>query len=100
MNCASLLLSWKKVLLQDAPKRELLETRLSNFKIHVPILPCMIEAILLFPFPLVSRRRPQLVSASGRPKLRSGVRLLARLGPPRGCGCLFRTRCSHIIDEI
>ena len=30
-------------------------------------------------FPHVARVRPQLVSAGGRPELRSGVRLLARL---------------------
>ena len=34
----------------------------------------MAEAILAIP--LVARGRPQLVSASGRPELRSGVRLL------------------------
>ena len=33
--------------------------------------------------PLVARGRPQPVSASSRPELRSGVRLLAFLGPPR-----------------
>ena len=43
------------------------------------ILPRKVEAILVFLFPHVAHRRPQLVSASDRPELGSGVRLLARL---------------------
>ena len=43
---------------------------------------------------------PQLVSASGRPQLWSGVWLMALLGPPSECGCRFCTRCSPILDEI
>ena len=41
------------------------------------------EAILVMLFLHVARGRPQIVSASGRPELRSGVRLFARLGPPQ-----------------
>ena len=43
----------------------------------------MVEALLVILLPLVARGGPQLVSASGRPELRSGVRLSARLGPPQ-----------------
>ena len=54
-----------------------------NLKIPLSILPRMIEALLVTLLPLVARGGPQLVSASGRPELRSGVRLFARLGPPQ-----------------
>ena len=52
----------------------------------------MVEAFLVILFRLVARGRPQLVSAPGRPELWSGVRLLARLVPPRECGCRFHNR--------
>ena len=48
------------------------------------ILPGVVEAILVILFPLVAHGRPHLVPASRRPKLWSGVRVLARLGPPKG----------------
>ena len=44
----------------------------------------MVEAILVFLFPHFAGGRPQLVSASGRPELRSGVRLFARPGTTKG----------------
>ena len=58
-----------------------LERRLSTWTIPVPN-----EAILVNVFTHVARGRPQFVPASGHPELRSGVRLLARLGPTE-CGC-------------
>ena len=56
------------------------------------ILPWLVEAILDNLFPLVAHGRQQLVSASGRPELQSGVRLLARLSQPRESGCRFHIR--------
>ena len=64
---------------------------------HIPL---MVEAVLVILFSLVARGRPQLVSASRRPELRSGVRLLARLGPPRECGCRFYIRFAQILDDM
>ena len=82
------------------PPRQL-EIRLSNLNISSSMLPCMVEAILVFQFPHVARGRPQLVPGSSSSELRSGVRLRARLGPPRECGCRFNTRFLQLIlDEI
>ena len=60
----------------------------------------MDEALLAILFPNVTRGRQQLVSASRHPEFGSGDRLLARLGPPRECGCQFYIRFSPILDEI
>ena len=49
----------------------------------------MVEAIIVILFPHVARGRPQLVSASSRPALRSGVRVPEHMGPPRECACVL-----------
>ena len=59
----------------------------------------MVEAVLVILFPHVGRGRSHLMSASGSPELRSGVRLLARLGPPKECGFRF-TRSFPILEQI
>ena len=61
-----------------------LERRLSNLKIPSSILPCMVDAVLVILFPHVARGRPWPCLLPGRPEPRSGVRFLARLGPPSG----------------
>ena len=56
----------------------------------------MVEAILVSLFPLVACGQTQLLSASSHPELRSGDRLLARLGQPREYGCRFYIRCFSL----
>ena len=61
----------------------------------------ILPSILVFLSPLVAHGRPQLVSASGHPELRSGGLLLAGLGQPRQRGCLFlHSMLFPIFDEI
>ena len=89
-------------MLEDERKEELLEV-LSPLQLERCLLNLMLPRQSLrellmpswFLFPHVARGRPEIVSASGRPDLWSGDRLLARLGPPRECGCRF-----YILDEI
>ena len=108
INCAFHLLCLKVAQLEDAWEEELLavvlprppERHLSNLTSSL-FLREWLTAILVRPVAtLQSRDRPQVVPASGRQELGSGVWLLARLGQPKKCGCRFYTRCSTLFMNM
>ena len=107
IKCAFILLCLESVLLEDARKKERKvlavafprqpDRRRSNLKLKISflVLPWSVEAILVILYQRVALGRP-----SARAGFRSGIRLLARFGPPRECGCRFYCRFLQVLRYI